>query len=107
MPPRIQTLFEKKEPLQRAEAEVEEALSFNKVGITDPQVVRCSADDLRKLSRGASSSHLWRGLIRMTQKLKCIILFLCPHPARRRRRWEFRLSYTTVKGEGEEIGKRG
>jgi len=47
--PRIQTLFEKKEQLQRAKADVEEVLSFNKADVTDPQVVRFYADDLRNL----------------------------------------------------------
>lgn len=47
--PRIQTLFEKKEQLERAKADVEEALSFNKVDVTDPQVIRLYADDLRNL----------------------------------------------------------
>ena len=47
--PRIQTLFEKKEQLQQAKADVEEVLSFNKVDITDPQIVRHYASDLRNL----------------------------------------------------------
>ena len=47
--PRIQTLFEKKEQLQRAKTDVEEVLSFNKADVTDPQVIRLYADDLRNL----------------------------------------------------------
>lgn len=47
--PRIQALFEKKEQLQRAKADVEEVLSFNKMDVTDPQVIKNYASDLRNL----------------------------------------------------------
>lgn len=47
--PRIQTLFEKKEQLQQAKADVEEILNINKVDVTDPQIVRHYASDLRNL----------------------------------------------------------
>ncbi len=35
--------------MQQAKADVEEVLSFNKVDITDPQIVRHYASDLRNL----------------------------------------------------------
>ena len=35
--------------MQRAKADVEEVLSFNKVDVTDPQVIRNYASDLRNL----------------------------------------------------------
>jgi len=41
----------------------------------------------------------------MTQKSKCIILFLCPRIAPPRKPWEFYLSYTTVEGEGDKGSK--
>jgi len=47
--PRIHTLLEKKEQLQQAKADAEEALSFNKADVTDPQLVHCYTDDLRNL----------------------------------------------------------
>jgi len=47
--PRIKILFERKEQLQQAKADVEEALSFNNSDVTDPQLVRCYTDDLRSL----------------------------------------------------------
>ena len=37
----------------------------------------------------------------MTRQLKCIILFQCRHVVSRRRPSVFRLSYTTVEGEGD------
>ena len=47
--PRIQTLCQKKEQLQQAEVEAEEALRFKALGIADSQVVREYANDLRGL----------------------------------------------------------
>lgn len=51
--PRIQALFQKKEELQQAKAEAEEALCFKAVDIAEPQVVRDYANDLRSLLAGS------------------------------------------------------
>jgi len=58
-----------------------------------------------RLSKGASSSPLWKGLRWMNQKQKCIILSLCLRIASPRKPWEFYLSYTTVEGEGDKGGE--
>ncbi len=52
--PRIQALFQKKEELQQAKAEAEEALRCEAVEIADPQVVRDYANDLRGLLERSS-----------------------------------------------------
>ena len=52
--PRIQGLFQKKEQLQQAKAEAEEALRFKAVDIADSQVVWEYANDLRSLLAGSS-----------------------------------------------------
>ena len=41
-------------------------------------------------------------LRQMTKRPGCIILSLCPHLVSQRRHPEFRLSYTTVDGEGDK-----
>jgi hypothetical protein len=52
--PRIEALSQKKEELQRAKAEAEEALHYNAVDMADPQVVRDYVDDLRGLLERSS-----------------------------------------------------
>jgi len=52
--PRIQALFQKKEELQRAKAEAEEALRYQAVDMADPQIVRDYVDDLRGLLERSS-----------------------------------------------------
>lgn len=47
--PRIQTLFLKKEELQQAKAEAEEALHYQAVDMAEPRVVWDYVDDLRGL----------------------------------------------------------
>ncbi len=47
--PRIQALFQKKEELQQAKAEAEDALRYQAVDVADPQVMRKYVDDLRSL----------------------------------------------------------
>jgi site-specific DNA recombinase len=47
--PRIQALFQKKEELQQAKAEAEDALRYQAVDVADPQVMREYVDDLRSL----------------------------------------------------------
>jgi site-specific DNA recombinase len=52
--PRIQALFQKKEELQQAKADVEQALRYQAVDMADPQVVRDYVDDLRGLLERSS-----------------------------------------------------
>ncbi len=52
--PRIQALFQKKEELQQAKADAEEALRYQAVDMADPQVVREYVDDLRGLLERSS-----------------------------------------------------
>ena len=52
--PRIRALLQKKEELQQAKAEAEEALRCKAVDIADPQVVRDYANDLRGLLQRSS-----------------------------------------------------
>ena len=47
--PRIKTLFAKKEELQQAKAEAEEALRYHTIEIADPYVVRAYVQDLKRL----------------------------------------------------------
>jgi DNA invertase Pin-like site-specific DNA recombinase len=47
--PRIKALFQKKEELQQAKAEAEEALQYRTIQLADPQVVRAYVQDLRGL----------------------------------------------------------
>ena len=51
---RIQALFQKKEELQQAKADAEEALRYQAVDMADPQVVRDYVDDLRGLLERSS-----------------------------------------------------
>ena len=52
--PRIQTLFQKKEELQQAKANAEEALRYQAVDMANPQVVRDYVADLRGLLERSS-----------------------------------------------------
>jgi len=52
--PRIQALFQKKEELQQAKADAEEALRYQVVDMADSQVVREYVDDLRGLLERSS-----------------------------------------------------
>jgi site-specific DNA recombinase len=52
--PRIQALFLKKERLQQAKTEVDEALRYQAVDMADPVVVRGYVDDLRNLLESSS-----------------------------------------------------
>ena len=52
--PRIQSLFQKKEELQQAKAEAEEAVHYNAVDMANPQVVQDYVDDLRGLLERSS-----------------------------------------------------
>ena len=52
--PRIKALFEKKEQLQRAKAEAEEALKCQKIELADPAVVREYVQDLKSLLEESS-----------------------------------------------------
>ncbi len=52
--PRIQALFQKKEELQQAKAEADEALRYQAVDMANPQVVRDYVDDLRGLLEKSS-----------------------------------------------------
>ena len=52
--PRIQALFQKKEELQQAKADAEEALRYQAVDMAAPQVVREYVDDLRGLLERSS-----------------------------------------------------
>ncbi len=47
--PRIKTLFAKKEELQQAKAEAEDALRYHTIEIADPHVVRAYVEDLKRL----------------------------------------------------------
>jgi len=51
---RIQALFQKKEELQQAKADAEEALRYQAVDMADPLVVRDYVDDLRGLLERSS-----------------------------------------------------
>jgi hypothetical protein len=51
---RIQALFQKKEELQQAKADAEEALRYQAVDMADPQVMRDYVDDLRGLLERSS-----------------------------------------------------
>ena len=52
--PRIKALFEKKEQLQQAKAEAEEALKCQKIELADPAVVKEYVQDLKKLLEESS-----------------------------------------------------
>jgi len=52
--PRIKVLFEKKEQLQQAKAEAEEALKCQKIELADPAVVREYVQDLKSLLEESS-----------------------------------------------------
>ena len=47
--PRIKALFSKKDALQKAKAEAEEALRYHTIELADPEVVRAYVEDLRGL----------------------------------------------------------
>lgn len=52
--PRIKALFEKKEQLQQAKAEAEEALKYHTIELADPEVVREYVQDLKGLLEESS-----------------------------------------------------
>ena len=52
--PRIKSLFEKKEQLQQAKAEAEEALRYRTIELADPEVVRECVQDLKALLEESS-----------------------------------------------------
>lgn len=52
--PRIKALFEKKEELQQAKAEAEEALRYRTIELANPEVVREYVQDLKKLLEESS-----------------------------------------------------
>jgi site-specific DNA recombinase len=52
--PRIKALFEKKEQLQQARAEAEEALRYHTIELADPEVVREYVQDLKALLEESS-----------------------------------------------------
>ena len=52
--PRIKVLFQKREELQQAKADAEEALRCRAVGIADPRIVQHYVDDLRDLLERSS-----------------------------------------------------
>ncbi len=92
--PRINVLFQKREELQQAKADAEEALRFQAVGIADPRMVRHYVDDLRGLLERSSIVEQRSFLKSFVERIEvddsevrmyCTILFQYPLIAPQRR----------------------